>query len=210
MVCKARARAELYEIDERWMVKFRLRVLHNILCIASIGCAAITLTRASKYQPNAFKYSSSVLYYVPAVSAHCPSRSSQSVANRMILQAIITLIWNAVNVVFLLKKRRPVPPTPNAVAHLILAAIFVIVGSLATAYCVQGYNGLTVDPYGTKVGTGIHDITSSTGTIVTVSPANVDTCPAFPDCDAQKAWTMGARQRAMVAIVGCLFCDLAL
>jgi hypothetical protein len=68
MVCTARSRSQLYGIDGRWMLKFRLRVVHNVLCAASIACAALTLGNASKFQPNAFKNSSAVLYYVPAVS----------------------------------------------------------------------------------------------------------------------------------------------
>jgi hypothetical protein len=68
MVCTARARSLLYEIDGKWMTKLRLRIVHNVVCVISVLCAVITLTRVSKYQPNAFKNSSTVLYYLPAVS----------------------------------------------------------------------------------------------------------------------------------------------
>jgi hypothetical protein len=122
----------------------------------------------------------------------------------------LTLIWNAANIVFLVKKRIPLPPVPNAIAHLILAAIFVVVGSLATAFCVQGFNGIAIDPYGMKVGNGVHDITAITGKTITVSPANVLTCPAFQNCVAQETWMMGAQRRALVAVFGCIFADLIL
>jgi hypothetical protein len=67
MVCTARARAQLYELDAKWMLKFRLRIAHNIFCVTSIGAAAIVLGRESNYQPNAWKYSRAVAYYVPFV-----------------------------------------------------------------------------------------------------------------------------------------------
>lgn len=69
MVCTARARSQLYEVDAKWMLKFRLRIAHNIFCIASIGTAAIVLSRSSNYEPNAWKYSRAVAYYLPFVGS---------------------------------------------------------------------------------------------------------------------------------------------
>jgi hypothetical protein len=115
-----------------------------------------------------------------------------------------------VNIVFAIKKKRPLPPVPNAVVHFIMAAVYIVAASIATAYCVQGYTNLTVDPYGMKVGNGVHTITSVTGKVITVSPANVGTCPAFASCLAQQAWTSGAQKRALVAIIGCIMAGLAL
>jgi hypothetical protein len=87
MVCSARSRSFLYEIDRQWMAKFRIRVALNVFCFASIICAVITLTRVSKYQPNAYKNSNTVLYYLPAVSKQAlPGQTLlwETVANSMI------------------------------------------------------------------------------------------------------------------------------
>jgi hypothetical protein len=74
MVCNARARSQLYDIDGKWMLKFRIRIIHNVLCAASIACAALTLGHPSNFQPIAFKNSNAVLYYVPVVSELLPYR----------------------------------------------------------------------------------------------------------------------------------------
>lgn len=67
MACTARSRAALYEIDAKWMAKFRLRILQQTLCGVSIGMAAITLSKTSNFAPNAFKDSNSVSYYIAPV-----------------------------------------------------------------------------------------------------------------------------------------------
>lgn len=67
MVCTARARSELYQIDAKWMVKFRLRILQNTICGLSIGAAAFTLSHISEFQPNGWKRTSAVIYYLPIV-----------------------------------------------------------------------------------------------------------------------------------------------
>ncbi|KAF2431548.1 hypothetical protein EJ08DRAFT_179980 [Tothia fuscella] len=184
MVCTARARSQLYDLDGKWMLKFRLRIVQNILCAASIGAAGIVLGRSSSYQTNAWKHSRSVAYYMPF--------------------SIITFLWNIANIVFLIKKRRPLNPLVNAIVYFILSAVFIIVGTLATAYCIQGYKNNGVDPYGLNIGTGVHDIRALNGTIITVSSANAQTCPAFSSCEIQKKWTMAAGQRSAVALVGCV------
>jgi hypothetical protein len=114
------------------------------------------------------------------------------------------------NIVFLIKQRRPLKHVVNAAVHFVLAAAFIIAGSIATAYCVQAYKNTGIDPYGMKVGTGVHDIRALNGTIITVSPQNAHTCPAFPSCAVQKKWTMSAGKRAVIAVLGCALFGVAL
>lgn len=67
MVCTARARSELYEVDATWMVKFRLRILQNTVCGLSIGAAAFTLSHPSEFVPEGWKGAGAVAYYLPIV-----------------------------------------------------------------------------------------------------------------------------------------------
>lgn len=67
MVCTARARSELYQIDATWMVRFRLRILQNIVCGLSIGAAAFTLSHSSEFVPDGWKGTGAVAYYLPIV-----------------------------------------------------------------------------------------------------------------------------------------------
>lgn len=126
------------------------------------------------------------------------------------MQVVVALIWNIANTIFLVKKARPIKNAVNAVVHFILAAAFIIVGSIATAYCVQGYKNLKVDPYGVKVGTGVHDIVAINGSIITVTPQMEHSCPAFASCEDQKTWMNAAGTRAVIAMIGCALFGVAL
>lgn len=188
MVCTARARSDLYQIDATWMVKFRLRILQNAVCGLSIGAAAFTLSHSSQFVPDGWKGTGAVAYYLPIV--------------------ISTIIWNTINIVWLGKNRCPLPVKPNAVVHTVLALAFIILGVICTAVVAGARGNLFNDPYDLQTD-GAHDVVAANGTTVQVSSQNVASCPAFSDCIAQQQWLDKAYLRSGIALGGCVLVDIA-
>jgi hypothetical protein len=114
-----------------------------------------------------------------------------------------------VNIVWLVKNRRPLSTKANAGVHCVLALAFVVLGCICTVNVVGARWKLFNDLYGLKVD-GLHDTAAANGTTVTVTPENVRSCPAFPNCDAQQHWLNSAYLRSGIAIGGCVLVDIAL
>jgi hypothetical protein len=207
MVCSARARSELYQVDEKWMVKFRLRLLLNTVSGVAIGAAAFTLGHTSQFQTADFKQTGAVVYYLPAVRNTLPM-CEEDLANER-GQIILTIIWNTINIAWLSKNRRPLPALANSIVHFILSAAFAVLGSLCTILVVSAYSNILDDPYGLE-GIGSHLTTAANGTTITVTPENVGSCPAFLNCDAQQTWLSAAQRRSAFALGGCVLVDVAL
>jgi hypothetical protein len=96
----------------------------------------------------------------------------------------------------------------NVLGHFFLGVAFIIVGIYVTIVAYTAFTQLGVDPYGLKQGP--HPITTITGQPAVESEDNVATCPAFPNCAAQKSWMIGAHKRGMMAVIGCVLFDIAL
>jgi hypothetical protein len=57
---------------------------------------------------------------------------------------------------------------------------------------------------------GGHWVLATNASHVWVTPENTDTCPAFPNCEAQQSWIWKAQVRSIVALIGCAQVDLSL
>jgi hypothetical protein len=113
------------------------------------------------------------------------------------------------NIVWLVKTRRPLSTKANAGVHFVLALAFVVLGCLCTVTVARGREKIWTDLYDLQTN-GPHDIAAANGTIVTVTPENAGSCPAFPNCDAQQRWMSAAYLRSAIAVGGCVFVDIAL
>lgn len=113
------------------------------------------------------------------------------------------------NIVWLVKNRRPLPDKPNAAIHTILALVFLVLGCVCTVTVAKARGKLFDDLYDLQIN-GSHDIVAVNGTTVPVSSQNVISCPAFADCDAQQNWLSSAYLRSGIAIGGCILVDVAL
>ncbi|QDS69437.1 hypothetical protein FKW77_005451 [Venturia effusa] len=189
MVCTARARSDLYQIDATWNIKFKIRIIQNTVCGLSIGAAAFTLSHSSNFVPAGWKGTGAVAYYLPIV--------------------ILTIIFNAINIMWLGKNRCPLPTKPNAVVHTILALACLILGVVCTTLVAGARGQLFNDPYDLRT-YGSHEVMAANGTVIRVSSQNVASCPAFSDCAAQQHWLDRAYLRSGIAIGGCVLVDLAL
>ncbi|TID23520.1 hypothetical protein E2P81_ATG03089 [Venturia nashicola] len=187
MVCTARARSELYQIDANWMIKFSLRILQNTVCGLSIGAAAFALSHSSVFVPDGWKGTGAVAYYLPI--------------------SILTIIFNTVNIIWLGKNRRPLPTKPNAAVHIVLSLASLVLGVFCTVIVAGARGKLFNDPYDLQTA-GSHHVVAANGTTVLVSSQNVASCPAFSDCAAQQHWLERAFLRSGIAVGGCVLVDI--
>jgi hypothetical protein len=114
-----------------------------------------------------------------------------------------------VNIIWLVKNRRPLSNKANAAVHFVLAVAFVALGCVCTFTVGRARDNLFNDLYDLKVD-GPHDIIAVNGTTVKVTTSNAGSCPAFPDCNAQQHWLNSAYLRSGIAVGGCVLVDIAL
>lgn len=119
------------------------------------------------------------------------------------------MIWNILNVIYLSKKKRYLSPLINVVVHLILAAAAFILGCMSTIVVSEALPDLRQNIYGGANQTNSW-VLATNGSYIWVTPEDIPSCPAFPNCEAQKSWIWKARVRSIVALIGCALVDLSL
>jgi len=112
-----------------------------------------------------------------------------------------------VNIALMSKFRKPIWPGFNVAFHGIASVAFLAVGILFTPTARFALSVVENDPYVPFIGT---TTISSSGKPISVTSDNVNSCPAFSDCEAQDEWMHHAKTRAIEALVGCILLLLAL
>ena len=189
MVFTRKSRDQLSEVDSRWPIKMAFRILFNTICAASIALAAFVLLQKSKFDPSPYQGARSVLVAIPGNG--------------------LTIVWNTVNILHFLIRKRPFSGVLNTLFHFFVGTAFCIVGIYVTVTTRHAFDTLKFNPYGVPT-SGSIVVTTSAGHPIYVNILNVDQCPAFTSCKAQAAWLRMAHLRGILSIAAAVLFDVGL
>ncbi|KAF1985249.1 hypothetical protein K402DRAFT_455225 [Aulographum hederae CBS 113979] len=188
MVFSAASKIDLNAHDPGWATKFRLRIVQQLLAAVVVILSMGVVTKSSVFQSTAWDFDYRIALVIPF--------------------AICTLIFNAVNMVLLFKRRRALPAKANIIFHGVFTVCFIIAGILSIRYGVIALLRSYEDPYMPVRGYGgaySIEITAMNGSTIIVTPQNINHCPAFPNCMVQGKWMAGSQMRARMGLVACVF-----
>jgi hypothetical protein len=189
MVFTRKSRDQLSEVDSRWPVKVAFRLLFNATCAASTALAVFVLLQKSKFAPSPYTGARSVLVAIPGNG--------------------LTIVWNTVNILHFLIRKRPFSGPWNTMFHFFVGTAFAIVGIYVTVTTREAFDKLKTNPYGVP-NTGSIVVTTTAGQPIFANLLNVDQCPAFVTCKAQEAWLRTAHLRGLLSVACAVLFDVGL